>query len=399
MKKINRRDFIAAGAGGLAALGMRPQDDDGLVVHEWGVVTVIGGTSHSSLRTAGCKRSGATEVDPGLPPFVLTWDRFVGNNIDLNGDFVSVRKPILYFYSKKRMTASVRVSVPTGAPAAWWPPGATYSPRPDYHGPNRLGKRGPKLKEIQARDGSLRWEALEIDPGKQGFQDAEGWWETARKTDATPVASGKRAEKFLFYDALVTYDPGVDVDWKKGGKVRLKNSSPDPFRHLFAVRVKEGEVSFAYLPELKAGAAADLSIQKGTPGTMAKTLVESGLYPKEADGLVEIWREEFFSIDGTRVLMVASREAYDRLLPIEITPVPKELRRVLVVQLECLDEERREEVARLIEGLGAEGLDERATAAAKLRAIGLPAEAQIRSAMEKAKDPEIKARLQDLLKR
>ena len=401
MKKVNRREFIAAaGAGGLAALGMGPQDADGLVVHEWGVVTVIAGTAHSSLRTAGCTRKGAKEVDPTLPPFVLTWDRFIGNAIDLNGDLVPVRKPIVYFYSKEQRTISVRVSVPTGAPAAWWPPGATYSPRPDYHIPS--GKRtpgGPRLKEIQARDGSLRWDRLVIALEGTGMEKAEGWWETARKTDAALVASGRKVEKFLFYDALVTFDPQVEVDWKKGGKIRLRNDSPEAYGHLFAVRVKEGKVSFAHLPELKAGATADLSTAPGAPETLAQALVEAGLFKKEAEGLVDILREEFFSIDGTRVLMVASREAYDRLLPIEITPAPKELRRVLVVQLECLDEERREEVAKWIEGLGAEGLDERATAAAKLRAFGLLAEPQIRAAAELSKDPEVKARLQDLLKR
>jgi hypothetical protein len=396
---MNRREFIAAGTGGLAALSLRPQDDPGLVVHEWGIVTAIAGTAHSSLRTAGCTREGGKEVDPTLPPFVLTWDRFIGNAIDLNGDFVQVRKPIVYFYSKKRTTASVKVSVPTGAPAAWWPPGATYSPRPDYHGPSRLGKTGPRLKEIRPKDGSLRWASVDIDPARTGFEEAKGWWETARKTDATPVVCGRKAEKFLYYDALVTYDPQVNVDWRKGGRVRLKNASSDSFHHLFAVRVKAGAVLFAYRGELKSGEDALLSLEKGTPGTLAETLVASGLYAKEAAGLVDIWREEFFSIDGTRILMVASRAAYDRLLPIEIAPVPKELQRVLFVQLECLDEERREEVSKLIEGLGAEGLDERGTAESKLRAYGLLAEPQVRGALENAKDSEIKARLQDLLKR
>jgi hypothetical protein len=72
---------------------------------------------------------------------------------------------------------------------------------------------------------------------------------------------------------------------------------------------------------------------------------------------------------------------------------------VLVVQLECLDEGRREEVEKLIENLGAEGVDERARAAAQLQSFGPLAEPQIRSAIEKARDSEVKSRLQDLLKR
>ncbi|HLF93397.1 MAG TPA: hypothetical protein VJB14_08040, partial [Planctomycetota bacterium] len=75
------------------------------------------------------------------------------------------------------------------------------------------------------------------------FPKADGWWETARKTDAAPVRCGGAAEKFLFYDALTPCDPGLSILWKEKGegeKVELKNVSEEPLRHLFALRVKRG---------------------------------------------------------------------------------------------------------------------------------------------------------------
>ncbi|HLF93398.1 MAG TPA: hypothetical protein VJB14_08045 [Planctomycetota bacterium] len=67
---------------------------------------------------------------------------------------------------------------------------------------------------------------------------------------------------------------------------------------------------------------------------------------------MEIWKEEFFRIDGARVLTILPRAAYDRLLPLEIQPAPKELQRVLIAHLECLDAEAREAIVSLVEQLG-----------------------------------------------
>ena len=57
---MNRREFMAAGAGTLAALpAFARQDDGGLVVHEWGVITIpYGAVAGGNVRTAGAAMKG-----------------------------------------------------------------------------------------------------------------------------------------------------------------------------------------------------------------------------------------------------------------------------------------------------------------------------------------------------
>jgi hypothetical protein len=220
----------------------------------------------------------------------------------------------------------------------------------------------------------------------------------ARKTDATPVRGKSGADKFLFYDALTLYDPGVEIRWKKGDRVQLRAPHDESLKHVFAVRVKDGACSSAYLKELAKGDRTELDLREGKPRNLAEILVEAGLYRKEAEGLVEIWDEEFFRFDGARILTLVSRNAYDALLPLSITPEPRELRRVLLAHVECLDPEVAASLEPLAEQLGSEEPRKRDAATAQLRAR-MPLAAQVlRDALAKARDPEVRARLEDLLR-
>jgi len=396
MDGLNRRDFLALGAGGLAALGAR-RDDGGLVVHEWGVVTIPYGAKESGVRSAGVRLGKRGEEIADLPKFVATWAGAVGKQI-AELEAMPVRKPVVYFYSKAEARVRLKVSIPGGRPDAWWPPADDFAPKAKFLNPRQLGGRPQKLSEIEPKDGHLAWQTLTVDPAAGEFPKADGWWETARKTDAATVRHKGAVEKFLFYDALTLCDPGLSILWKKGGKVELHNGSEEPLRHLFALRVKDGRCSSAYHRELEKGGRVELAVAEGEPGNFADGLVDAGLYRKEAAAIVEIWKEEFFRIDGARVLTILPRAAYDRLLPLEIHPAPKELQRVLIAHLECLDAEAREAIASLVEQLGADELEKREAAATTLRARMPLAGSVIREALRAAKDAEIRGRLEDLLK-
>lgn len=395
MEPISRRDFIALGAGGLAALGAGPRDD-GFTVHEWGVVTVPYATPQGGLRTAGVRKGKGGEEIADLPEFVTTWTKAVGEQI-LQMERMPVRKPVLNFYAGKEQTVRVRVSVPTGRPDAWWPPAADFGPKSTFLKAKQLGGQPVPIQEIEPVNGHLEWTAVRIVPGEPVSQKAEGWWEVARRTDAAPVRSGAETEKFLFYDALASFDPGLEITWKKGGKVALANRSAEAVRSLFAVQVREGACRSAFLKELPKGGTAELRLESGKPSTLADVLVEAGLTRKESDGIAEIWDEEFFAFDGARVLSLVPRAAFDRLLPIEIQPAPRELRRVLLAHIECLDAEAVEEIAALIVQLGMDDPQARDAATMKLRARMPLAASVIREALPKVGDAETRGRLEDLL--
>jgi hypothetical protein len=242
-------------------------------------------------------------------------------------------------------------------------------------------------------NGHLAW-AITLDPKASQFAEAAGWWPIARKPKSTPVVAGTTSDKFLFYDALTAFDPGLEIAWAEDGSVRVAAAGAIPA--LFAVRVKDGVCRFAS-SKLAKGERAVLTPEIGRPD-LAAALAKAGLNQDEADAVAEIWKEEFFEAPGARVLAFVPREIYDALLPIEIDPKPSKLERVLIAHIECLDPDRRPQIDKWIEQLASESLDERDAAAAELKKAGPLAEKAIRDAAERTKDAEVKARLLELLK-
>ncbi len=422
MTKLTRREFIAASAA-LAAVPAiaRSQDDAGLIVHEWGVVSVAYKSSvWGHARSAGSRAMKGQEVKSDLPAFVATWEKAVGEQME-DWRCQPVDKPVVWFYSKKAMDVKFEVAVPKGRPKAWWPWASAFAP--EFKGrPLRGLERDPAeeadIAKMPQSPGRLVWEKLSLDPAIAEFPKAAGWWPDCRGVDATPFRfpdapqlkwGGKmrmphplgkgvpQTEKFLFYDALTPFEPALDIEWSKDA-VTIRNDAAAAMPSIIAVRVKNGRCASAASAGLAKGASVELKPTEGEPALQA-ALVKAGLYEKEAAVVAGIWKEEFFQVDGARVLAIAPRAMFDALLPAAVTPAPREFVRVLVSHVECLPHETRVEADRWIEKLSSESLDERDEAAKKLLALGPLAEHVVRRAAEKATDPETKARLMELLKR
>jgi hypothetical protein len=426
MTKLTRRDFLAAGASALAAANLATQarggqDDSGLIVHEWGVVSgAYKANVWGNVRSAGARAMKGLEVKSDLPEFVATWDKSIGDQIE---DWRSqpIEKPVVWFYSKKAMDVKFEVAVPKGRPKAWWPWASAFAP--EFNGPHRKGtdRALAEAEKIDASSvpqspGKLVWEKLSLAPGLSEFPKTTGWWSDCRGVDATPfqfpdapaskyagLHQGKhplgkgvpQTEKFLFYDALTPFDPELDIEWSKE-KVTVKNNG-EALAALFAICVKGGTCSSASAALAK-GASVELTLKAGEPA-LKEALVKAGLYEKEASIVAGIWKDEFFAVDGVRVLAIAPRAVYDALLPATVTPAPKEFVRVLISHVECLPPEKREEAESWIETFSSDSLDARDAAAQKLRALGPLGEHVVRDAAAKATDAETKARLMELLKR
>lgn len=405
MSHLSRREFLAAGAGALAlgATGAFAQDDsdDGLVVHEWGVLTIPNGSRSVTVRRAGAELKEAEEIPAGLPAYALTWEKAFGKYVE-EWRMRPVDKPFVYFYSKKRARVRMRISMPTGRPRAWWPPADDFGPKPelDWGRGGRMEEeeeKVPKPEEVPPKDGYLEWKRLTVRPSRARKRDGEGWWAAARETDAAPVASKGEREQFVFYDAFVRHEQEIEVEWKDEETVRIRNASERTYRHLFALRVRNGKCAAAYLKELPKGEEKALEVKEGAPEGVADALVSAGLYRKEAEGLLGIWKTEFFRVDGARVLAVLPPETVEGLLPMKISPAPKELKRILVAQIECLTPARRKEIRGWIEQLGSPELEVRTEAWERLRELGPLADGEVRKALEGTDDAEIRARLKSLL--
>jgi hypothetical protein len=74
---------------------------------------------------------------------------------------------------------------------------------------------------------------------------------------------------------------------------------------------------------------------QGLRQTLVGELTELGLYKKEAEAMVETWRDSWFE-EGTRVLYLYPRDQVDAVLPLSIRPAPASIGRVFVGRVEVL---------------------------------------------------------------
>ena len=65
------------------------------------------------------------------------------------------------------------------------------------------------------------------------------------------------------------------------------------------------------------------------------TLIERGLYAKEAAAMVETWRDSWFE-EGQRLFYIVDRRDVDDILPLEVTPAPAAVARVFVGRIELI---------------------------------------------------------------
>jgi hypothetical protein len=85
-------------------------------------------------------------------------------------------------------------------------------------------------------------------------------------------------------------------------------------------------VPFGELNEVRERAMAD----------MVGALTRAGLYEKEARAMVDTWKDQWFAEEGTRVLYLLPRAWTDSTLPLQISPQPTSVVRVMVGRAELL---------------------------------------------------------------
>ena len=89
-------------------------------------------------------------------------------------------------------------------------------------------------------------------------------------------------------------------------------------------------------------------VRKRAMHDMAAALVEAGLYEKEARAMVNTWQDQWFEDEGTRVLYLLPRAWTDRTLPLQVSPQPDAVVRVMVGRAELIipsvERELREQI-------------------------------------------------------
>jgi hypothetical protein len=297
----------------LLALG-EPEDrvarqEADLVVHEWGTFRSI---VNADGRTVAWH---PLEEPSDLPRFVYT--------LGLKGRLpatVRMETPVLYFHSDREMRVSVDVGFPGGTITEWYPRA-------------RAGRSG------------IRWRDIDLEPqARPDFpvEDRPSHYYPARETAASPLCAcgGGRSderERFLFYRGVGTFELPLSAS-VEGDGVRVRTRGAE-IPAVVLLEKRDGRLGYAVHDRL----AGETVMSRPFPGDsedalaldLERILVGEGLYEDEARAMVATWRGSWFG-EGLRVVYVVPRSFTDAVVPLTVTPSPRELVRVLVGRIDVM---------------------------------------------------------------
>jgi hypothetical protein len=314
-----------------------------LSVHEWGTFTTLSGSSGGTL-------SGLYLEEEQLPSFVYHHSGFSPDPILKTEGYrtcknvtVKMETPVLYFYSPVERDVQVQVNFPHGTISQWYPERINGEPDP-------IGA----IDLATEQTGSIEWNAKVLDPNTTASLTHNGGtreWTTPRETDANLVKNHiGEVEKFLFYRGLANFELPVDVKFNAGdGNPELSvtnlSSSEIPFIYIYD-HTESGHVRIWGIGPLSAGTTKIFSEPTKYYSSweenideyshFADALKNAGLTHREASAMLRTWTSGYFQSTGFKVFWIVPREITDAILPIQITPAPDSLERVLVGKSEIM---------------------------------------------------------------
>lgn len=322
--------------------------------HEWGTFTSVQGSDGNLLNWNPLQSSE-------LPKFVHS-TKAVPFGISKSGLITLQRleTPVIYFYAKEPMKVDVDVSFPKGFITEWYPQLTILNPtHPVNNG----------VIEAVQKESRAIWHGLDIFPNvrhatplgtNQLPQDSAGsHYFAARATAANFVRANittnntTELEKFIFYRGAGSFKTPLRVTLDTNNVVTVENTGAQPLAHLFLLNIHDGQGAFAVLDELAASNTVHWQQLSNTAGEhwnrfdlaqfkteiaaqVQAALISTGLFPDEAQAMVNTWKDSWFTEDGVRVLYLLPRPWTDEILPLTITPAPAELTRVMVGRAEVI---------------------------------------------------------------
>jgi hypothetical protein len=399
---------ITLAALGAVAFATRESSGD-YVAHEWGTFTSVQGADGALMDWRPLETSD-------LPKFVYDWSRPGLNRsamLTLVKDALVTRQrmetPVIYFYADEEQEVDVTVKFPKGKITEWYPQakqiGPAVMPTPPLVSKLDAGvhKAGVKseftfasfLPQRAAKDSRIVWSDVKLLPPERHGEVAQllprekaaSHYYPARETDAAFVRvnslsrtnSAPEYDRFLFYRGAGNFSTPLQVTTDAQAALTLTNTGSAPLSHLFVLRVRDGRGHFVKLDSLPGNAQRVSALNPDEPlsplselsrelgNQMAKALVSAGLFPREAQAMVNTWKDSWFAEEGVRVLYTLPRAWTDATLPMTLNPTPKELVRVMVGRAEVITPAMQEELAKQITAVktGDAGARERAEAVLK----------------------------------
>jgi hypothetical protein len=318
-------------------------------VHEWGTFTSVSGSD-------GVLLPGLQQEEEPLPFFVHSHEGmgpyFVKGWIrPLHNVTIKMETPVIYFYTEQPFEAHVHVGFNGGSISQWFPQRSGGETPPPYT--NFAMPDGGGIDFEKKYNGSIDWDVqvqpLSVDDNASVFKPgATPTWLYPRQTDSALVRTKDgEAEKFLFYRGLGNFSLPVKFTLPADDTLRIENTSsaPVPAMLIFNHPRYGDEVRFVLLGSLKAGETRMVTLaepvtstnwQHEVYATMRGALIQAGLFPKEADAMLQTWWLSYFERPGLRAFWIGPESFTSSVLPLTVDPPPSRQRRVLVSRSELL---------------------------------------------------------------
>jgi hypothetical protein len=336
---------LAVSAALLIAGDMSSVAPSGLTVHEWGTFTSVAGESGSAVEwdALGCKSD--------LPHFVNDYG-YRGFKWRLQGT-VRMETPVMYFYSSHPLEAQVKVAFPHGLITEWYPQGeyAVYQKSRLERSLRRLpaGLNGIDTS-LGTVAGEIQWKNIRVQPGTTPALPVEGSpsrYYAARATDSAPIAAGGQHEKFLFYRGVGRFPVPLSVRVSGDGKIVVQNQGHEPVPHAILFENRAGRLGYRPAGEIGDEQTLDAPQLDGSFPQLRRdlesALIAQGLFPKEAEAMIETWRDSWFE-EGSRLIYIVPSATVDTILPLQVDPAPVQTVRVFVGRIELVTAETQRSV-------------------------------------------------------
>jgi hypothetical protein len=214
---------------------------------------------------------------------------------------------------------------------------------------------GVRLHPSPAR--AIEWQNINIEPNTSPALPTEtepSRYYAARGTDSAPIAVGDQHEKFLFYRGVGNFQVPLSARVGANGTIAIENRGADPVPTVILFENRDGRLGYRNAGEIKDAITLDSpSLDSSLPALRTEletALIAQGLYPKEAQAMVETWRDSWFE-EGARLIYIVPSHAVDKFLPLEVDPTPSQTARVFVGRIELITPE----ITRSVENAMASG--------------------------------------------
>ncbi len=314
---------------------VQPVNPD-LTAHEWGTFTSIAGRNGEAVEWSTLNGSA------DLPSFIE----------HINGAFfkaglrgtVRMETPVLYFYSPRETTVSVKAVFSKGLITEWYPQASHVEP--DL-------KKAPGVRDLQPRhgSGSIAWDSVAVSPnlapsfprGSLPDDGEDNQYYAARGTSAAPLvvktSAGDQQEKFLFYRGVSSSSIPISAAISSQGQLRIRNLAQQEIPSVILFERRGDKIGYRLGGAIAGEIALEPPELTATLDSLNRDLEDvltaQGLYPDEAHAMIETWRQSWFE-EGSRLFYIVPGDFLSTILPLTIHPAPAQTVRVFVGRLELV---------------------------------------------------------------